>query len=308
MSTIERAAARLGSISRSAGAELPFETGDPATLPVSGQGTAARVDVDSQRASGSPFLQAPVGGRFVEIDLDALTARGFATPANAKTPLAVEFRRIKRPLLLKVKQTQVTAEDQNPPNLIMVTSSVPHEGKTFVAANLAMSIAAEVDLSVVLVDADVTKGDVTRVLGLDNEYGLSDVVQRGAAYVEDAIIQTNFEHLSILPAGRPNPTIDEYFASEEMLGVTRALALKDPHRIIVFDAAPLLAATEARVLARLVGQVVLVVEADKTPQAKVNDAIEHLEGCASVSLLLNKVTRRSKDAYYNYGYGYGAGA
>ena len=284
MSTIERAAARLGSIG------LRQDSAEP-------KGPLA------QGRSPAPMPHPSVGGGFVELDLAALAERGFATPQNAQTPLAVEFRRIKRPLLLNVKQGQAQQADENPPNLIMITSAVPHEGKTFVAANLAMSIAAEVDLSALLVDADVTKGDVTRVLGLQNEYGLSDLLQRGATFIEDAVVHTNLEHFSILPAGRPDPNIDELFASDVMIQVTRALALQNPGRIVILDAAPLLAATEASVLARLVGQVVVVVEADKTPQAKVTEALEHLEGCRSVSLVLNKVSRRAGEAYYGYGYG-----
>jgi exopolysaccharide/PEP-CTERM locus tyrosine autokinase len=312
MSTIERAAARLGSIARrSDSAVAPADANETLVSIERAKPDGGGIEPTQTRLDSiAPPSTSPVFGepRTVVLDLEELTARGFATPGNAQTPLATEFRRVKRPLLLKVKGATGAADESNPPNLIMVTSSLPHEGKTFVAANLAMSIAAEVDLSVVLVDADVTKGDITRVLGLENAYGLSDVLQRGADYVEEAIAKTNLEHLSLLSAGRPNPSIDELFASGVMVEITRQLALRDPNRIIVFDAAPLLAATEASVLARLMGQIVLVVEADKTPQAQVKDAIDHLEGCQGVSVLLNKVSRRPSESYYYYGYGGGGSA
>ena len=86
-----------------------------------------------------------------------------------------------------------------------------------------------------------------------------------------------------------------------MESICHELAVADPDRVVVFDAPPLLATTEASVLARLMGQVVLVVEANKTPQDAVGESVHILEGCANVSLLLNKTTQRDSSSY---GYGY----
>jgi protein-tyrosine kinase len=139
--------------------------------------------------------------------------------------------------------------------------------------------------------------------------GLTDLLQQGAAYPENAVLQTNVPSLSLLLSGPRLPNVDELFASDKMVQLMRDLADHDPNRIVIIDAQPLHAGTESSVLARMVGQVVMVVEADKTPQATVTEALHHLKGCQSVSLVLNKARRRSSDhGGYGYGYGYGYGS
>jgi receptor protein-tyrosine kinase len=228
------------------------------------------------------------------------------------------MRRIKRPLLLNIRKAQAMAESvptdaglaapqaDPPANLIMITSALPGEGKTFTAINLAMSMAAEVDRRVLLVDADVARNDVSRQLGIPPSRGLCDLIQESNHLFEDAVLTSNVERLSILPAGSFNEQVDELFASEIMGTVTRALAEADPNRVVIFDASPLLATTEAAVLARHMGQTVVVVEAGKTPQDAVAQAIGHLEGCQNVSLVLNKTSGDIGGYSYGYGYGYGA--
>jgi protein-tyrosine kinase len=311
MSTIERAAARLGSIGKvraeplvrdaipaadSKGAELSAGVG---SAEPSGSANAA-----SEMASSAVLR---IGGGYCELDLDALTAAGFATPQNVNVEIAADLRRIKRRFLMALKRSVALGSRALPDNLILVTSSVPGEGKTFVSINLALSIAAELDRTVLLVDADVAKNDIARVLGVSYEQGLTDLLQRGSLNPEDVILQTNVESLSFLPSGRMLPNVDELFASAKMARLLRELAERDPERIIIVDAAPLLAGTEATVLAHLVGHVLVLVEADQTPQSSVAEALEHLKGCESVSMVLNKARRRPSD-HVSYGYGYGYGS
>jgi receptor protein-tyrosine kinase len=247
-----------------------------------------------------------VADRFCEIDLEGIQERGFLTPKIGRSQLAGEMRRIKRPLLLNIHKGMVNEDDGAPPaNLIMITSALPGEGKTFTSINLAMSVAAELDRRVLLVDADVARGDVSQQLGLTPHRGLSNLLEEHGYLREDAVLDTNVERLSVLPAGPPSDHIDELFASDMMTTLTRTLAEEDPSRVIIFDASPLLATTEAAVLARQMGQTVVVVEANKTPQDAVSQALAHLEGCANVSLLLNKTTGRA-NGDYQYGYGYGS--
>ena len=323
MSTIERAAARLGNLQK-AQKEVPQvdakpiedildqplqddQTDDPVETVVEDVDPAiadqARRPIVEPLEPALPAFDNPIGGGYVEINLEDLAARGFATRQNIGSHLALDFRRIKRPLLLAARKGRDSAT-ANPPNLLLVTSSVPDEGKTFVAINLALSIAAEKDHSVLLVDGDTIKGDVAKVLGIEYETGLTDVLQKGGAYIEDAVMQTNVENLSILPSGPAIPDSDELFASDLMVNVARELADRQQERIVIFDGPPLLAGTEASVLAALMGQVVVVVEADRTQQTTVTEALTQLEGCQSVSLVLNKVARRARD-HTRYGYGYG---
>ena len=314
MSTIERAAARLGEIGKlrteptlgdaasdPALIQSPVET-SPAELP-------SQVNAAPDIERSGRIVQPRIGGGFCEIDVDALTARGFATQQNVNVEIAADLRRIKRPLLLAIKKSLALGHTGLPANLVLITSSLPGEGKTFVSINLALSIAAELDRTVLLVDADVAKNDVARVLGVDYEIGLTDLLDRANVHTEDSILQTNIESLSFLPSGPMLPNIDELVASDKMHRLMRDLADHNPNRIVIVDAPPLHAGTQASVLARLVGHVVVLVEADKTPQASVTDALHQLKGCESVSLVLNKARRGSSDHIaYGYGYGYGYGS
>ncbi|MEQ8783440.1 MAG: AAA family ATPase [Roseibium album] len=297
MSTIEKAAARLAARQKSATADgAKARDGVAAEPPVAGP----RHDV---HAAGPLPIMAE---RFCEIDLDAIRERGFLTPAEGRSRLAGEMRRIKRPLLMNIQKSRAKGDGGPPGNLIMITSALPGEGKTFTSINLAMSIAAEVDRRVLLVDADAIKGDVARQLGLEPQRGLTDLLAESSHLSEDAVLTSNVDRLSVLPAGQSSDHVDELYASDMMVELTRALAEADPDRVVIFDASPLLATTEAAVLARRMGQTVLVVEAGKTPQDAVTQALTMLEGCANVSLVLNKTTGRASGEYtYGYSYGYG---
>jgi len=295
MSTIEKAAAKLAARGKS--------TVQPSNTSVAGQ---------SQSASGlpEPVMQGKLQGftrapeQFCDIDLSHLTELGYLRPGEGKSQLAQEMRRIKRPLLRNIQKS--LAKDAGSPatNLIMITSALPGEGKTFIAINLAMSLAAELDHRVLLVDADVRKGDITGQLGIEAHRGLADLLHETNYIGEDAVLTSNVERLSILPAGGNTDHIDELFASELMGLICRTLASTDSDRVIIFDAPPILAATEAIVLARHMGQVVVIVEANKTPQDAVGQAVQLLEDCSHVSMLLNK-TNHQESGGYGYGYGYG---
>jgi protein-tyrosine kinase len=307
MSTIERAAARLGAIGKVRAEPL---LRDPAPI---GDGrptdSADTISAESNAPHAVPStapVAARIGGGFCEIDVRALTAAGFATPENVNIEIAADLRRVKRPLLMAVKKSVALGGAGVPHNLILTTSALPGEGKTFVSINLALSIATELDRMVLLVDADVAKNDVARVLGVNYEVGLTDLLDRENVPPDDVVLQTNIDSLAFLPSGRMLPNVDELFASDRMSRLMRELADRDPNRIVIVDGPPLHAGTEAGVLARMVGHVLVVVEADRTPQGSLEDAMHQLNGCPSVSLILNKARRRSSDhVTYGYGYGYG---
>ena len=320
MSTIEKAAAMLAARGKTAmGPVEPSLTDQQeahqktAEEKIAPEKVPQRARAASQRASAaSPPEQTgtpSTGGnhsaprRWCEINVEALTAKGFISPRSGRGQLAQEMRRIKRPLLLNIHKAKADAAPDTPPaNLIMITSALADEGKTFIAINLAMSLAAELDRRVLLVDADVARGDITVQLEIEPARGLGDLLLESNYLTEDAVLTSNIERLSILPGGEPNDHIDELFASELMGKITGSLAAEDPQRIILFDAAPLLAATEPAVLARHMGQVVVVVEANKTPQDAVRQALAQVEDCANVSLVLNKTSQRESGGYA-YGYG-----
>ncbi|MFC0134191.1 chromosome partitioning ATPase [Massilia eurypsychrophila] len=238
------------------------------------------------------------GVRFVDINLARLHQMGMVTHDGGRTPAAENFRIIKRPLL-RSAAAAIAAGRKNG-NLIVVTNALPGEGKTFCAINLAMSIAMEKDHTVLLVDADVARPSVLKVLGLPNTAGLMDVLLSERRALADVMLKTNIAGLSILPAGRSNKHATELLASQSMSLLLDEIAGRYPDRIVVFDSPPLLLTTEATVLAGQMGQVVLVVESETTTQRAVREALRRLDQCAGVNLICNKTRAFPGDDYYGY--------
>lgn len=235
-----------------------------------------------------------------EIDLGRLSANGYITPNAPRSRLAEEFRVIKRPLLLNARGK--SAAPVKNATRIMVTSALAGEGKTYVSLNLAMSLAQEVDTSVLLVDADASRPAVLSRLGLAPSKGLLDLLMDPHLPLESVVLTTNVERLYILPAGTSQAHATELLASDAMSRLVEQLSASMPGRVVLFDTPPLLAASESRVLAAHMGQVVMVVAADDTPQASVTDGLASLENCPVVVTLLNKASPGDSGNYYgSYG-------
>jgi len=242
---------------------------------------------------------------FLSIDWSAMQESGMLTPDMARSQLAEEYRLIKRPLLMNAFPDGDNGIEHA--NLILVTSSVPGEGKTFTAVNLALSIAMERDKWVLLVDADVAKPSISKLLGIKPQAGLIDLLIGSGLRVSDTLVKTDIPNFSILPAGALHQYSTELLASDTMKRLAKQLSERYPDRIVIFDSPPLLAATQAPVLADLVGQVVLVVEAEVTPQYIVQESAAKLESCNVVGCVLNKTKKGFGFTYYGLGYGYGYG-
>ncbi len=243
----------------------------------------------------------------IELPLARIESLGMVSPGNPKSKVAEEYRVVKRPLLMNIGG-EGASEVENA-NLILVSSAVSGEGKTFSAINLALSIAMEQNTTVLFVDADVSKATATRFLGIaDNQLGLIDILQKSDIAISDVLLHTNIPNLRILPAGHAHDRTTELLASDNMRQVMMELSKRYSDRVIIFDSPPLLQTTEASVLANLVGQVVLVVAANETPQAAVTEAIQHIRDDKVVGTLLNKSRKKDSGQYgYGYGYGYGSG-
>ncbi|MGB5473952.1 MAG: XrtA-associated tyrosine autokinase [Gammaproteobacteria bacterium] len=217
-----------------------------------------------------------------------------------------EYRRIKRPLLSNAFGKSSSLVDQG--NLIMVTSSVPGEGKTYTAVNLALALAQERDHTVLLVDCDVTKQGMSRLLGVEQRRpDITDLLASENMPIEDALLKTDVPGLVLLPAGKPHEYITEMMASQRMARLVSEFSTRYTDRIVVFDAPPLLSTPESQVLAGLVGQVVFVIEAGKTPYTIVQEALEMVPRDKAIGLLLNKSESISNRGgyYYNYYAAYG---
>lgn len=239
-----------------------------------------------------------------KLDLVRLKAAGLITPEAERSQIAEEFRMIKRPLL-KNAFGQGAALVENG-NLIMVSSGFPNEGKTFTSINLALSIASELDHTVLLIDADVARPAVTSYFGIEAGPGLVDYLLGEEPDLSTLLIKTDIPKLTLLPAGKRHHHSTELLASESMRNLLEELSVRYPDRVIIFDSPPLLVTTEASVLASLVGQIVIVVESEKTTQAALKEALSLLDPDKSIGLVLNKSRQpfgSEYGAYYGY-YGY----
>jgi protein-tyrosine kinase len=302
-SLIEQAARRLEQL-RQAGVDLPAVTMPPQVPAQMTPQTAAPMPAVPQSLP-PPAASVPVPqSRLVEVDLAKLNADGIITPHAPRNTTSDQFRVIKRPLISNAMGRGAAPLKHG--NLIMVTSALPGEGKSFTSLNLAMSIAAELDNTVMLVDADVARPSVLRMLGLQTGPGLLDVLERKAE-LADVLLRTNIDKLTLLPSGNPHPRATELLASDAMRDLLDDMATRYPDRIIIFDSPPLLLTTESRVLATHMGQIVIVVQADRTLRADVHHALALIESCPVKMMVLNKA-RGSNAGSYGYGYGYGYGA
>ncbi len=260
-------------------------------------------------------LRTPIGEEFPDacdlpggepnsamIDRGMLAGNGMIVPGAPVGPLAEEFRLIKRQLL---NASARIAESDSPDKarMILVCSARPGDGKTFCAINLALSIAAERDTEVLLVDADVAKPDIVAQLGMTDSPGLLDALGDARIDVEDLVIRTDVPHLSILPAGTKTAMDTELLASARTKAVIARLLEANDRRIIIFDSPPALAASPAAVLAMRVGQVMLVVRADRTPESELRAAVNLLDGCEHIQLVLNAVSFVQGGARFGSYYG-----
>ncbi|KQW37670.1 XrtA-associated tyrosine autokinase [Rhizobacter sp. Root404] len=297
MSIIEQATRRLEQLEQ-AGLAVPRATAAAKAPTVR---ALPRVDAIHPEARDQP--NGMTGGPrrpIVELDLDALKRFGWLGAHHAGSSIPEEFRQIKRPLLRNARGAE---SSDGRLSLIMVTSALPGEGKTFTAINLAMSLALEIDTSVLLIDADVIRAELPKRLGFHADEGLLDLLGDPSLAWTDLVRETNVPKLSVLPAGRRSAVSTELLVSDAMATLLDSLAAAGRDRIVVFDAPPLLVTSEAKVLASWVGQVLLVVEAAATPRRAVAQALTELEKCPLVMSVLNK----SSEARAPYGYGEYAG-
>ena len=189
--------------------------------------------------------------------------------------------------------------------MILVASAQPNEGKTFCAVNLALSIAAEKDVEVLLIDADFAKPEILSILGLEGGPGFIDALADPAVDPESCIIRTDIPNLLVLPAGRQTNEATELIASDRTRAVLDMLMARNPARVVIFDSPPALAASPASVLALHVGQVVMVVRADQTSEPDLREALALLAGCTSIQLLLNGVRFARRRTGFGQYYGHG---
>lgn len=233
------------------------------------------------------------------VDRSALSAAGYLDPAAPPTATSEEFRIVKRRILAHALGDGAQPRDR----LVLINSPHAGDGKTWVALNLALSLAAEKDLDVLLVDADFGKPGVCQTLGISPVPGLMDALVDHRIDAADLIVPTDLPSLSILPAGRSVHNDTELLASTRTQTVLNALVASHPRRIVLLDSPPALAASAASELARHVGEVLMVIRADRTTEAALRDAVQLLSACPRMEAILNGVKFSSSGRRFGAYYG-----
>ena len=290
MSIIEKALARkAGQLSSGIGSSDPENNGR--------QAAGFDTNLLESDSAGS-------AANYVDIDLKALEQQGFVSLSTQRRLINEEYRVIKRKLITNAfGQLAATLHH---PNLIMVSSSRPGEGKTFSSINLALSIALEQDKTVLLVDADVLRPKVAKTLNVSHAVGLTDYLLDPEIKVADILLNTNVPRLKLVTAGTPHHLSTELLASDRMLRLAAEFANRYADRVVIFDAPPLLGVNETAVLATMCGQGVMVVEENKSRLAEIEQSVALLPPEMAVGFLINKA-HRNQGKGYGYGYYYGAG-
>lgn len=285
MSTIDKA---LDKILVDEGAKVIAVTDSQAGQPLA---------AERQIQTPEPIAAKPI----IKLDTERLSRLNFVANAQERKLISEEYRVIKRKLINNAFGPLSSTMKNS--NLILVTSTRPGEGKTFTSVNLALSIALEQDKTVLLIDADVLRPNVSRTLDISVPVGLTDYLSSDSIDVSDIMFSTSVERLKLIAAGRPHHLSTELLASDKMAALVNDFASRYPDRIVIFDAPPLLGVNETAVLASMCGQSVVVVEENKTNLNELEKAISLLPPDLAVGFVINKANR-SSDKGYGYGYGY----
>lgn len=249
-------------------------------------------------APAQPFRALPWTGPVQPIDRIKLAEAGYLRPDSAVTAMSEEFRLLKRDLLARMSNSERG-------NRILVCSAHSGDGKTFCAINLALSLAAEKDREILLVDADFGKPGIPDALGIEGGPGLMDALADPTIAIEDIVIRTDIPSLAVLPAGQRSHADTEYLSSARTEQLLARLTDGRPDRIVIFDSPPLLAASSGAVLASHAAIALLVVHADSTAESAIREAASMVKGGAQLQLLLNAVRFRGGERRFGSYYAKG---
>jgi protein-tyrosine kinase len=249
--------------------------------------------------SRTAFNDGPHVSTDIKIDRQRLAKSGITFSVTERSRIAEEFRIVTRQILAKA---EAGAESASGARIIMVTSARPREGKTFTAINLALAISSQPDFRVLAVDCDVERQSMTSMFGIEAPKGFVDLLVDDRTDMRDVLIHTDVANLTILPAGPKRAGIPELLSSRRMRDILTEMADRYSDRYIVLDAPPCLATSDPSILASLVGQIVFVVEANRTQESEIEESIRLISTCPNISLILNKVEGTASDHFGSYGY------
>jgi len=277
---------------------------------------AAELLRSGNQKPGPPYAEAPEPivasstpsaprslARTVTLDRRHLAQSGIIMPWTTSARSVEEFRIIKRQIMFLWQSPEYASLEDGRSRSIMITSSRPREGKTFISINLALAFAAEENLVTVLIDADAVRADTARILNIPSEPGLMGLLSK-KLQLDDVLIQTDLPSLVILPPGAPGPEVPELLSGEGPAALLAEIAKRYPRYVIVIDTPPCLASTDPAAIAPIVSQALFVVEAGHTQRAEIESSLNMISGCRHISLVLNKAPARSSEHFGSYSYYY----
>jgi protein-tyrosine kinase len=236
--------------------------------------------------------------RRTSVDWARLREQGYLPDSGQQPRFADWCHRVKRPLIDRALAPGAPEDAR----LILLTSALPGDGKSFITLNLAFSMARERDVSVLLVDGDLPRAQISHLFGIHQEEGLLAALRDDRLDVEPLVYDTDVPGLEILPAGGPPEGAAELVASARMREIAARLSGRNPRRLVLFDSPPLLVSAEARALVAVPGQIVLVTRAGRTPLRAVADAVGQLDKKKLQGVVLNDAYVGNEHGYYDYDY------
>jgi Mrp family chromosome partitioning ATPase len=273
----------------------------PPTAPKKKEAAEAPNPEWSAEPGANPSDRAGSQSEPVLIDESALT-RGGLLSRREFSRLAEEFRIVEAKLVLQAFGETRAPDNARRSNLILVTSALAGEGKSFISMNIAAGLALQSGRRVILADADAKPGSLVQRLFAAETPGLLDLARDRTVDAGSLIVRTAVDNLDVLPLGRDARQSAELFASPLLATALRDLSKRYADRIILLDAPPCLSSSVPHALVDVVGQIVFVVGACSTQQEDLEAALGLLQTCPEIGLLLNKVPLWNAHSFglYNY--------
>lgn len=245
----------------------------------------------------------PIDAQPVHLDYAKLRASRIITPDDKSSAAYNEFRSLKRKLIPMTRDPETGVMTRN---VMMVTSALPREGKTFTAMSFAICLAAERNLNVILVDGDVVRGSIADYFHGRDFDGLVDLLTETGRRIDDMLHPcVELPGLHILFAGRRHEATPELLASRRMGDICAALSKQFKHSIVLFDTPPVLAASEPAAMAAHAHHLIILVASGHAGRHQVEAALAEVSSCPSISLLFNRSSEwqrpLSNSSYYYQG-------
>lgn len=304
---IERAAERLAALGQSGLQSIGAIANSDLLRPAPPVAAESAQPASMAEFAGSAMPNggaAPIGENAAEMPTDfvnmgTLISAGLVVSGTNRTRISEEYRIAVSRILRSTRKTRTQGQTGE---LIMVTSARPGEGKSFSALNIAGAIAHNVMRPTVLVDVDFKKRSITHLLRLSDRKGLLDVASTGRVQIENLIVPTAIDHLSILPVGRDAGDLESGLDRRPVAQVIEYLAARFPDYIFILDLPPCLSTSDPSTLAPVVNEAIVVVEAERTQRSEVESALDLIKLCPKITVLLNKIrtTRRNTFGAYDY--------